>query len=215
LLYRIGETNSITGGGVSGISNTFQAALWIMDWSAGLAKGGVDGINIFGDSKTQFYTMFTFNTTTSGGQSTFTLNYVLPQYYGVLLFQQATQNGAKFLPVTTSATGTQVIYAWLDASSTIRVLILNKDESGTGTVTFSLPSGYGSGTVTRLLESTPNASPSYLSTAGVTLGGQTFDTSTNGVIQGTAYGETSVPSNGVYSIALPVTSAALITLPHN
>jgi hypothetical protein len=213
LLYRVGETNSITGGGVSGISNTFQAALWIMDWSAGLAKGGVDGINIFGDSRNQYYTMFTFNTAASNGQNTFTLNYVLPQYYGVLMFQQATQNGAKFLPVTTSATGNQVTYAWLDASSTIRVLVLNKDENATGTVTFTLPAGYGSGTVTRLLESTPNASPGYLSTTGVTLGGQTFDTSTNGVIQGTAYGEAIAPSNGVYTIALPVTSAALITIP--
>jgi hypothetical protein len=215
LLYRIGEMNSITGGGVSGISNTFQAALWIMDWCAGLAKGGVDGVNIFGDSANQYYTMFTFNTSTSSGQTVYTLNYVLPQYYGVLMFQQATQNSAKFLPVTNTATGNQVLYAWLDASNTIRVLILNKDESGTGTVSFSLPTGYGNGTVTRLLESTPNATPAYLSTNGVTLGGQTFDTSTNGVIQGTAYGEVLTPTSNTYTIALPVTSAALITLPHN
>jgi len=216
LLYRIGETNSITGGGVLGISNTFQAALWIMDWSAGLAKGGVDGINIFGDSKNQYYTMFTFNTVTgTSGQNTYTLNYVLPQYYGVLMFQEATQNAAKFLPVTTTATGNQVVYGWLDASNTIRILVLNKDETGTGTVSFTLPTGYSSGTVKRLLEATPNMTPSYLSTAGVTLGGQSFDTSTDGTIQGSAYVETIAPAGTTYTVAMPVTSAALITLAHN
>ena len=215
LKYRIGELNSITGGGVQGISNTFQASLWIMDLCAGLAKGGVDGVNIFGDSANQYYTMFTFNTTTTSGQTTYTLNFVIPQYYGVLMFQQATQNKAQFLPVTSTATGNQVTYAWLDASNTIRVLVLNKDESGSGTVTITLPSGYGQATITRLLESTPNVSPAYLSTAGVTLGGQTFDTSTNGVIQGNAYGEVLTPAGTAYTIALPVTSAALLTIPHN
>ena len=215
LKYRIGELNSITGGGVQGISNTFQASLWIMDLCAGLAKGGVDGVNIFGDSANQYYTMFTFNTTTASGQTAYTLSFVIPQYYGVLMFQQATQNKAQFLPVTTTATGNQVVYAWLDASDTIRVLVLNKDESGSGTVTVTLPTGYGQATVTRLLESTPNASPAYLSTAGVTLGGQTFDTSTNGVIQGNAYGEVLTPTGTAYTIALPLTSAALLTIPHN
>jgi hypothetical protein len=57
LRYRIGETNSMIDGGVEGISNTFQAALWAMDWSAGLAAGGVDGVNWFGDSQDQSYTM--------------------------------------------------------------------------------------------------------------------------------------------------------------
>jgi len=220
LKYRIGETNSITGGGLSGISNTYQASLWIADFCARLAQGGVDGVNIFGDSKTQYYTMFTFNQATTGTQTAYTLNYVLPQYYGVLLFQQATQNKAQFLPVTTSATGNQVIYGWLDASNTIRVLILNKDEAGSGTVSLTLPTGYGDGTITRLVESVPNASPAYLSTNGVTLGGQSFDASVlgteaaNGVIQGNAYSEVVVPSSNVYTFAMPVTSAVLLTVPH-
>ena len=75
--------------------------------------------------------------------------------------------------------------------------------------------GYGSGTVTRLVEQTPNASPSYLSTSGVTLGGQTFDTSTDGTIQGTACDEIITPSDGVYSVAMPSVSASLITITHN
>jgi len=220
LKYRIGETNSINGGGVSGISNTFQASLWVMDYCARLAQNGVDGVNIFGDTIAQYYTMFTFNQVVNG-TTTYTLNYVLPQYYGVLMFQQATQNKAQFLPVSTNATGNQVIYAWLDASNTIRILVLNKDETGSGTVTLTLPSGYGNGTTTRLLEAVPNATPAYQSTSGVTLGGQSFDTSvlgteaTNGVIQGKAYGETVVPSNNVYTFSMPVTSAVLLTVPHS
>jgi len=198
-------------GGVAGISNTFQAALWAMDWSAGLAKGGVDGINWFGDSQDQYYTMFTFKTNNVGGKNVYALDYVTPQYYGVLMFQQATQNGARFLPVTTTATGNQVIYGWLDASDTIRILILNKDENASGTISLNLPTDYGDGTVIRLLEATP----AYASTKGVTLAGQSFDTSTDGVLQGTAYGESIAPSDRVHSVAMPAVSAALITIPRN
>jgi len=58
------------------------------------------------------------------------------------------------------------------------------------------------------------------STNGVTLGGQSFDASvlgteaTNGVIQGNAYSEVVVPSSNVYTFAMPVTSAVLLTVPH-
>ena len=129
------------------------------------------------------------------------------------MFQQATQNSARFLQVTSNLTGNQVIYAWLDASNTIRILIINKDETANGSVALTLPAGYDRGTVIRLLEATPNATPAYASPRGVMLAGQTFDTSTDGVIQGKAYGENIRPSGCVYTVAMPATSAALITLP--
>jgi hypothetical protein len=45
--------------------------------------------------------------------------------------------------------------------------------------------------------------------------GQTLDTSTDGTFQGAAYGEIVTPASGAYSFAMPITSAALLEIPHN
>jgi hypothetical protein len=44
----------------------------------------------------------------------------------------------------------------------------------------------------------------------VTLGGQTFDTSVDGTIQGTPSTQTVQGIRGVFAIQMPVTSAALV-----
>ena len=207
LAYRLAESNSINCSGQVGVSNTFQAALWSMDWMARLAGAGVDGINFFGNNNNA-YSLFEFNTATSGGSVTFSISSIRPEYYGLVMWQQATQNGARFLPVTYTAAGNEKAYAWLDASGNIRILVLNKDETLSGTFSVTI-AGYGAATLTRL------TAPSYTSTAGVMLGGQTLDTSADGTFQGPAYGEGVTPAAGVYSFAMPMTSAALLTIPHN
>jgi hypothetical protein len=95
-------------------------------------------------------------------------------------------------------------WATIDSNGTIRIALINKDESAEGTVAISL-AGFGAGTITRL------TAPSYQATTGITLGGQTFDGSTDGTAQGTAYGETVEASGGVYTVAIAPTSAALLT----
>jgi hypothetical protein len=55
----------------------------------------------------------------------------------------------------------------------------------------------------------------YQATSGVTIAGQTFDGSTDGTAQGGAYGETVAAVNGVYSVALAPTSAAILTVDPN
>jgi len=46
----------------------------------------------------------------------------------------------------------------------------------------------------------------------VTLGGQTFDGSTDGTPQGAAYSEIAQPASGAYNIAMPAVSAAMLTI---
>jgi len=205
--YRLGESNTISCSGQAGVSNTFQAALWSMDWMSRLAGEGVDGINFFGDND-DAYSIFEFNTGTSGGKINFSIGTINPQYYGLIMFQQATQNAARFLPLSYTGSGNQKAYAWLDASGNIRVLVLNKDEAQSGTFAVSL-AGYGAATMTRLTAST------YSATTGVLFGGQTMDGSTDGSLQGSPYGELVAPASGVYTFAMPVTSAVLLTIPHN
>jgi len=210
LPYRIGETNTINCSGQLGVSNTFQAALWSMDWMSRLAAAGVDGVNFFGNNDNN-YSLFQFTSATgTNGNVTYSISTgsIRPQYYGLVMFQQATQNTAKFLPVSVTTTANLKTYAWLDASGNIRVLVLNKDEAAAGVYSITV-SGYGAARLTRL------TAPSYTSTSGVLYNGQTLDTSTDGTFQGAAYGEIVTPAGGVYSFAMPITSAALLEIPHN
>jgi PKD repeat protein len=207
LPYRLAESNSISCSGQLGVSNTYQAALWSLDWMARLAAEGVDGINFFGNNDDN-YSLFIFNSATSQGQTVFSINTIRPQYDGLVLFQQATQNSARFLPISYTASGNQRAYAWLDAAGNIRVLVLNKDEAQSGTFAVSL-SGYGAASVIHL------TGPNYASTSGVILGGQTLDGGTDGSFVGNPVGEVVASASGVYTVAMPAVSAALVTIPHN
>jgi len=200
--FRMGEMNSLSGGGEAGISNAFESALWAVDTMFEYANVGVDGVNWHGGGGST-YSYFDFQTKQSGGINTFALTSVNPLYYGLLLFQQATGNSAHLLPVTLSTQANLTAWATVDASGTPRLVMINKDESSTGTVDVTL-SGYSHAQIFRL------TAPSYQSTSGVTFAGQTFDGSTNGVIQGTQTIELIDGSNGVFQIPMPITSAALV-----
>jgi hypothetical protein len=205
-LFRIGEINSIDGGGVEGISDTFGAALWSIDTMFGYASAGVDGVNWHGLSGC-IYCPFTFAVQTSGsGPNTYTMTHTNPIYYGWLFFQNAVANGSRLLPVVPTSNPNVSVWATIDKIGTIRVTIINKDKLFAGTVQVAVP-GYGAGTMARLL------APGYTSTSGVTFAGQTFDGSLNGVIQGTASTSPVNPASGVYSIVVQPTSATLLTLP--
>ena len=46
LPFRLTEVNSVTCGGVTGVSNTFATALWAPDTLFELLRAGVDGVNV-------------------------------------------------------------------------------------------------------------------------------------------------------------------------
>ncbi len=209
LPFRIGELNSINCGGQTGVSNTFSSALWAMDIAFSYAQAGVSGVNFFapGDPNlADAYTPFDFTyTENSNGTRTYSVRNINPLYYGMLLFAQAVQKKAELLPVQLTTNANIKVWATIDSSQTIRLLLLNKDESATGIASISLP-GYDEALVTRL------RAPAYSSTTGVVLGGQSFDGSTDGTPQGVAYSEVVQPSAGSYTVALPSVSGALVTI---
>ena len=206
--FRIGELNSINCSGQLGVSNSFSSALWAMDIAFSYASAGVSGVNFFspGDPNApNAYTPFDFTFTSGSGGNTYAVRNINPLYYGLLMFAQTVRNKAQLLPVSLTTHANIKAWATIDGTQTIRLLLLNKDESASGVITVSLP-GYGQATVTRLM------APSYSSTTGVTLGGQTFDGSTDGTPRGTAYSEIAEPGSGVYTIATPSVSAALVII---
>ncbi len=200
--FRMGEMNSLSIGGEAGISNAFESALWAIDSMFEYANASVDGVNWHGGGDSA-YTYFDILSTQAGGVSRFTLATVNPLYYGLLFFQAATGNGAHLLPVTLDTQANLKAWATIDASGTPRLVLINKDENITGTVDITL-SGYSHAQIYRL------TAPAYQSTSGVTFAGQTFDGSTNGVIQGAQTVESVDVSAGVFEVPIPITSAVLV-----
>jgi hypothetical protein len=86
----------------------------------------------------------------------------------------------------------------------VHAIVINKDEDATGQVSINLP-GYTTGTVRYL------TAAGYWSTNGVTLGGQTFDGSASGKIQGTLMTSTIASSTGQFTLPnMPIECAAVI-----
>jgi hypothetical protein len=130
---------------------------------------------------------------------------VRPLFYGLQLFAEATTSGGSFLPVTLSTKANVKVWALKGQDGKARIVILNKDETNTGTVKLTI-SGYSTATVVQLL------APSLSSQTGVALGGQTYDGSPDGNMLGNASTQSITPTNGSFVLTMGTVSAALVTL---
>jgi hypothetical protein len=202
LIFREDELGAISEQAVHGISDAFGAALWSIDTMFELANAGVDGVN-WEASDGNYENPFSFKIGQSAGTATYTLSSINPRYYGFLFFQAATGGGAQLLPATLATPANLKVWATIPNGSKPRVAIINKDEVLAGTVRVTMP-GYSRAQVIRL------AAPSYTSLTGATFAGQTLDGSVDGTLQGTWTQQTISGTSGVFSLSMPVTSAALV-----
>lgn len=130
---------------------------------------------------------------------------VEPLYYGMRFFSLAVPAGAT--PVTaTVAPATPTLHAWasLGPDGKTRLALLSLDAATGGTVTVQAPSASGA-TLTRL------HAPAADAKSGLTLGGQTWDASTDGTPQGTTAAEPVIFDQGSATIALPPLDAVVVT----
>jgi hypothetical protein len=198
--FRVDELNSAALAGClgrAGVSNTFASALWMADALFNLASVGVDGVNVH-TLPGAAYELFTFRRTAAGWQA-----FVHPDYYGMLLFAQAFPAGARLLSVHAPA-GPVKVWATRDPAGRIRVALINKD-SRPHEVELQLPPASTPAELEWLRALAPTA------TERVTLGGQTFGPETTTGRLPAPRLETVAQLFGWYSIALPPTSAALLT----
>jgi len=201
--FRMGEMNSIGGSGILGISNTFQTSLWSVDIMFNYLINGMDGVNWHSGLDLP-YDPIDFKVKTVSGATSFTLIGVNPLYYGLLTFAQLAGRGAKLLPVAAISDSNVSIWATVDNKSAAHLIVINKDEAATGNIVIKLP-GYTTGTVRYL------SAPSISATNGVTLGGQTFDGTPDGTIQGKLVTSTITAEDGVFTLSnMPTTTAAII-----
>jgi len=199
LTFRVDEMNSVSGGGKTGVSDTFASALWVLDTLFNMASVGVDGVNIH-TLPNAGYQLFNFSQTGNAWQAL-----VHPEYYGMLMFAQAFPPSAHLLPVSV-ASGPVKVWATIAPDGTTRVVLINKDMTTPFTVQVDLTGGSGPATLERL------TAPSVTATSGVTLGGQGFGNSTQtGTLAGPQQTATVEPLLGSYAVTLPAGSAAMLT----
>jgi hypothetical protein len=202
LPFRLTEINTASCQGAAGVSDTFASALWALDTMFNMAKAGVDGVN-FHMLPGSHYELFSTSQASGGAWQAF----VHPEYYGLYMFAQAFPPAARLLPVT-APSGPVKVWATQGSDGAVRVTLINQDPNSDHTVTLQIPGN----PATASLE--PLTAPSLDATTGVTLGGQTFgSTTTTGTFPADPAGTTVLPSGGVYSVDVPAASAALLSGP--
>ncbi len=193
LRFRLTEFNSVTCGGVAGISDSFATALWAPDAAFELMRVGAQGINLHA-RQYAVNDPFTFD---AGGLHTH------PLLYGLILFARTLGPGAELLPLNVRAPGFPHVKVWAVRirGARLHVLVINKGPRGAA-VDLRMPTA-GSASVERL------RAPGASARTGVRLDGQWLDRSAEW--QGTPLSEIVPPIAGRLRIVVPRYSAALVS----
>ena len=194
LKFRLTELNSVSCQGVPGVSNAFATALWAPDALFELLRAGLDGVNI--------------HVRTDAINAAFTLSrhglVARPLLYGMILFARTLNADPELVRVKLRANASLHLKAWAVrvAGGRMHLLLINK---GPQTVNVRVDLRATSpAEVERLL------APSAASTSGVTIAGQRLGR--DGRWQGRYTTETVLPGAHGYQVAVPPTSAALVTV---
>jgi hypothetical protein len=197
--YRICEVNSFCGGGKEGVSDSFGAALWVLDYLFQLASAGCAGVNIeTGVNQLGFVSWYSPIRQNEAGAFG-----AAPEYYGMLAFAEASRG--TLVGVNCDAAGANLsAYAVAAADRSLFVTIVNKEATLDASVNLMLPRNVHDGRVLRLM------APSLQANAGVLFGGSAV--SADGTWRPSS-NESVEASNGRASIRVSAGSAALVKWP--
>jgi len=196
--YRICETNSFSGGGKPGVSDTFGSALWTLDYMFTLAAHGASGLNLeTGVNQLDFVSPYSPIMDDQRGHYS-----AAPDYYGMLAFAPAA--GGELLGTECDAAGLNAtVYAVRQTDGKLLVTIINKDRGRSAEAHIDAGKRFSRGTAMRL------SGPSPESRNGTTLGGSSLDAS--GMWHATKTEPVHL-KGGEPSILVPAASAAILTL---
>ena len=157
--YRICETNSFSGGGRPGVSGTFGAALWVLDYMFILASADAAGVNMeTGVNQRGFVS--SYSPIGDNEQGTYT---AMPEFYGMLAFAQGSRGERLAVSVETQGVNLTA-YAVAQERKRVTVTLINKDHTRAAAVKLTSGHEFNRGTILRL------TAPSLESTTGITFG---------------------------------------------
>ena len=209
--YRLEESNSYSHGGAEGVSDTFTASLWIVDYLYWWAWHDAWGINFHtgekvmrglpGPDRPNVYTAFTM--TTNGVT-------VLPTGYGMKLFNLGSQG--RLVPATVVSNEDNVnlaAYATLGAHQTLCITILNKEYGPAGrSATVTLHAGMPSARASVIYMTAPQGD--ITSIHGITIGGAGIKE--NGAWHGKWTRLSAAGKDGSITVTVPAATGAVIKL---
>ncbi len=202
--FRLDEGNTVSCGGVAGISNTFASALWAVDYIARAMSMGVAGINLQGNpANCEGYAPLCAPTAADLASGALAAQ---PEWYALLLARALIGERPLGGTVSPPSQPNLDVTAFLAADGTLRFVVVDDDPPGTRALALHLQvgSGFGDASVLSL------TAPSPASLVDVRLGGRTV----------AADGLWSEPSRlprarnlkGVITADIAPSSAALLTV---
>jgi hypothetical protein len=196
--YRICETNSFCGGGKPGVSDTFGAALWVLDFMFTLAWAGAAGVNMeTGVNQLGFISSYSPIGDDEHGNYT-----AKPEYYGMLAFAGASQ-GQRVGTNYDTAGANLTAYAVFSNRKKLSLTVINKELSRHADVIVTTGQRVRSANALRL------TGPSLESKEGVTLGGSAI--TLDGQWKPTRIEQLRTQDRGC-RLHVPAASAAMISL---
>ena len=196
--YRICETNSFSGGGKAGVSDTFASALWVLDFMHKLASAGCTGVNMeTGVNQRGFISSYSPLGDDEHGHYSATT-----EFYGMLAFARS-GTGELIVSHLEAGNGNLEAYATKQGNDQITLTLINKEQAYDAIVGVESVSAFRRGSVLRL------SAPSLESKTGVLFGGVPVDP--RGVWH-PIRAEQIQASQGKWGVRLPAASAAIVTL---
>ncbi|MES2473465.1 MAG: glycosyl hydrolase family 79 C-terminal domain-containing protein, partial [Pseudomonadota bacterium] len=193
--WRMSETATLYGGGKPGVSDSFAAALWVLDYLFVLARFGAAGANLQTGinhlGRLSYYSPITDDRKGRYGAA--------PEYYGLLAFAQIADGEIIAADVNKGSVNLSVHAVRQDGGG-IGVAVINKDMTRDAAVTIA-GAPQGEAQVMRL------SAPSVSSLRGVTLGGAAV--ANDGRWGGLS--EAVTIQGGRAVLTVPAASAALVT----
>ena len=201
---RIDETNTVSCGGVAGISDTFASALWATGYITQAMAAGAAGINLEGNpTNCAGYTPLCAPDSADLAQGTLRAQ---PEWYALLLTRSLV--GDRPLPTTISAAGSPdlVAAAFSGPGHSLKVVLADDEPQGTSPLALRLDVGAGmsAASILRL------TAPSQSATGGVRLAGHAV--APNGSWRAPIHTESVAARSGILALELAPGSAALLTM---
>ncbi len=202
------ETNSVSCGGMPGVSNAFASALWGLDYAFSLARDGFVQVDFHTSYRpgggSSYNPIDTYAQRDAAGHWTYR-NVAEALYYALYLFSRHAAGGHLLPTAVASAANVRAYAVRRCVGCAVSVFVLNKDTSAAGPVRLRLGRGMGAATLLFL------EAPSLGALAGdVRYGGRQFDTTGE---LGTPATTTLTPeADGSYRFTLPNAAIALLTI---